>query len=181
MLMNNKFQIAIFAGGCFWCTEAIFRSLRGVANVTSGYAGGEMDKPSYEDVGSGATGHAEAVKIEFNPEEISYRDLLEVFFATHNPTTRNRQGADVGTQYRSVIFFVNDEQKEEAGLYIAELEEKKEFDVPIVTEVLPYKNFYTAEEYHQKYYESKPDAPYCQIVVSPKLAKLRQKFSRLVK
>jgi peptide-methionine (S)-S-oxide reductase len=176
-----KNEEAVFAGGCFWCTEALFKSLKGVISVTSGYSGGSMENPSYEKVSGGATGHAEAIKIEFNPNVISYGDLLTVFFNTHNPTTLNRQGDDVGTQYRSVIFYTSDAQKIAAEKFVAELTESKAYDKPIVTEIKPFAKFYPAESYHQNYYEQNKNAPYCEIVIAPKIEKLQKRFSALLK
>jgi peptide-methionine (S)-S-oxide reductase len=174
--MPENLQTATFGGGCFWCVEAVMVPLRGVRRVVSGYAGGRVKNPSYREVCSGRTGHAEVVQVTFDPEEISYRDLLFVFFATHNPTTRDRQGADVGTQYRSVVLYHDDEQKATAEAVIRELEAEGVFDKPIVTEVAPLEAFYPAEAYHQGYYERNPQAPYCQAVIAPKLAKLRQQY-----
>lgn len=167
-------ETATFAGGCFWCTEAIFKGLKGVEKVVSGYAGGTMPQPSYEAVSSGTTGHTEAIQITFDPNQISYETLLEVFFATHDPTTPNRQGADVGSQYRSVIFYHDAAQKRTA-------EKLKKEIVGAVTEIIPFTNFYPAEAYHQNYYAQNLDKPYCQVVINPKLTKLREKFSRLLK
>jgi peptide-methionine (S)-S-oxide reductase len=174
-------EIATFGGGCFWCTEAVFVELRGVEKVESGYAGGEVANPSYEAVCTGRTGHAEVIQITFDPAVIGYRDLLEVFFATHDPTTLNRQGADVGTQYRSVIFYHSPEQQAAAEAMIAELNASGEFASPIVTQVVPYTNYYPAEDYHQNYYAEHPTQPYCSAVIPPKLAKLRQKFAAKLK
>lgn len=158
--------------GCFWCTEAVFQQLKGVTKVTSGYSGGDMDNPSYDDVSSGSSGHAEVTQIEFNPGEISYKDLLYVFFHIHNPTTMNRQGADVGTQYRSVIFYHDDEQKKVAEEAL--IEAQKDYDEKIVTEIVPFQSFYPAEKYHQNYYKNNQDFPYCQIVIDPKIQKLKK-------
>ena len=174
-------EIATFGGGCFWCTEAVFLELRGVEKVESGYAGGEMANPSYEAVCTGRTGHAEVIQITFDPTAISFRDLLEVFFATHDPTTLNRQGADVGTQYRSAIFYHSPEQQAAAEAMIAERNASGEFASPIVTQVVPYANYYPAEEYHQNYYAEHPTQSYCSAVIPPKLAKLRQKFAAKLK
>lgn len=176
-----KRETAVFGGGCFWCTEAIFERLRGVLNVTSGYAGGDIPNPDYGKVSSGSTGHAEVIKIEFDPEKISYGDLLTVFFFTHDPTTLNRQGADVGTQYRSVIFYADETQKSEAEKFIKNLEDKHAYDKKIMTELKPLANFYSAEDYHQKYYDNNKNAPYCQIVIAPKLAKLEKRFAELIR
>ncbi len=172
---------AIFGGGCFWCTEALFKSLRGVTSVTSGYTGGQGENPSYERVSGGTTNHAEAVKITFDPNVISYEDLLAVFFNTHDPTTMNRQGADVGTQYRSGIFYTTEAQKLAAEKLIKELTESKAYDRPIVTEVVPLTVFYPAESYHQNYYERNKGAAYCEIVIEPKLEKLQKRFAALLK
>jgi peptide-methionine (S)-S-oxide reductase len=172
---------ATFAGGCFWCLEAVFSQLRGVDTVTSGYCGGHNDNPTYEQVCSGATGHAEAVNIRFDPALISYRQLLEVFFATHDPTTLNRQGADVGTQYRSAIYFHSAEQEAEAWQMIANLNAVFPRSTPVVTEVVDAPVFFPAEAYHQKYFDTNPRQGYCSIVIRPKLAKFRQTFAALLK
>lgn len=169
-------EIATLAGGCFWCLDAVFRQLEGVVKVESGYSGGLMDNPSYRDVCSGMTGHAEVVQVEFDPSVITYRDLLGVFFTIHDPTTLNRQGADVGTQYRSAIFYHSPEQRETAEQVIDELNRNHVWDAPIVTEVKAFTRFYPAERYHQDYYENNTDQPYCQIVIAPKVAKLRKAF-----
>ncbi|NMB54794.1 MAG: peptide-methionine (S)-S-oxide reductase MsrA [Leptolinea sp.] len=174
-------QSATLAGGCFWCLEAVYDSLQGVIDVLSGYAGGTTVNPSYRQVCSGQTGHAEAVQIQFDPSIISYRDLLEVFFSIHDPTTPDRQGADVGTQYRSVIFYHTPDQKKIAEEIIKELSEEKIWPSKIVTEVTPLSVFYPAEEYHQEYFARNPDQGYCAMVVSPKVAKFRQKFSSRLK
>jgi peptide-methionine (S)-S-oxide reductase len=171
--------VATFGGGCFWCTEAVFKELRGVEKVESGYAGGTVPSPSYEAVCTGLTGHAEVVQVTYDPGVVSYRDLLEVFFATHDPTTLNRQGADVGTQYRSTVLYHDDAQRREAEATIAELEREHAFDDPVVTKVEPLEHFYPAERYHQDYYARNGRQPYCQIVIAPKLAKFRQKFAAL--
>lgn len=163
---------ATIGGGCFWCVEAAFKAVRGVTSVTSGYAGGTVADPSYEAVCSGDTGHAEVVQISYDPEEITYRELLEIFFTIHDPTTLNREGPDVGSQYRSVIFYHDDEQRADAEAYIDELETEGVVDDPIVTEVEPLEEFYEAEPYHQDYYEKNPDAPYCMVNIAPKLEKL---------
>jgi len=169
-------ETATLGGGCFWCTEAVFTELRGVAKVESGYSGGKTANPSYQDVCSGRTGHAETTQVTFDPKEISYKDILHIFFTTHDPTTLNRQGADVGTQYRSVILYHNDEQRKIAEEVIKEVNEEKVWKHPIVTELTPFKAFYKAEDYHQRYFEKNPDAPYCQVVIEPKIAKLRQHY-----
>jgi peptide-methionine (S)-S-oxide reductase len=171
--MNEK---ATLAGGCFWCLEAVYDQLRGVANVDSGYAGGRRPNPTYEQVCTGTTGHAEVVQITYDPEQITYGDLLDVFFTIHDPTTLNRQGADVGTQYRSAIFYHDDEQKRIAEEKIRELEDLKIWDDPVVTQVAPLTDFYPAEEYHRDYFERNPQQSYCSIVIALKVAKARQKF-----
>jgi peptide-methionine (S)-S-oxide reductase len=170
-------EVATFGGGCFWCLEAVFEQLKGVQKVESGYAGGQVDEPSYEQVCSGRTGHAEVVQVTFDPREISYPDILNVFFATHDPTTLNRQGPDVGTQYRSVIFHHTPLQKEAAEKKIVELNDAKIWDAGIVTEVKAFQAFYRAEDYHQKYFQDNPAQPYCQAVIAPKMAKFRKQFA----
>ena len=180
--MNDpKAAVAVFGGGCFWCTEAVFDELRGVKSVVSGYAGGSTKNPTYEEVCGGGTGHAEVIKIDFDPTEIAFKDLLTVFFATHDPTTLNRQGNDVGTQYRSAIFYANEEQKREAEAFIKELNDSKVFGNPVVTTLEPLGEFYEAEDYHQKYYANNPYQPYCQYMIPPKLNKLHKQFSALLK
>jgi len=171
---------ATLGGGCFWCLEAVFERLKGVAKVDSGYAGGTVANPTYEEVCTGSTGHAEVVQIHYDPEIIAYDDLLDVFFAIHDPTTLNRQGADVGTQYRSVIFFHDDEQKAAAEKAIAQRAAQKAFRDPIVTQVQPLGAFYMAEPYHQEYYERNRGASYCRIVIDPKLKKLEKDFAAKV-
>jgi peptide-methionine (S)-S-oxide reductase len=172
---------AVFAGGCFWCLEAAFLRLRGVEKVASGYTGGRAKNPSYEQVCGGQTGHAEAVEVAFDPGAISYRQLLEVFFTIHDPTTPNRQGADVGTQYRSAIFYADEAQRRAAREVMDELAGDHVFDAPIVTELAPLEVFYPAESYHQLYYDRNPSQPYCRAVISPKLAKLRAKWKPLLR
>ncbi|MBV2246912.1 MAG: peptide-methionine (S)-S-oxide reductase MsrA [Lentimicrobium sp.] len=167
---------ATFGSGCFWCTEAIFQELNGVISVESGYSGGKRANPTYDQVSSGASGHAEVTQIVYEPEKISFEDLLEVFWKTHDPTTLNRQGADVGTQYRSIIFYHNAKQKELAEKYKAELDSSGAWDNPIVTEISPYTAFYKAENYHQNYYNNNPNAAYCTFVIGPKLEKFRKVF-----
>lgn len=174
-------EIATLGGGCFWCLEAVYDGLKGVLSVTSGYSGGKRENPTYQQVCSGATGHAEVAQIEFDPGVVSYRELLEVFFAIHDPTTLNRQGNDTGTQYRSVIFYHSDEQRRVAEEMIRELEAEKAFDSPIVTAVEPAKPFYRAEDYHQEYFANNPQQPYCSFVVAPKVAKFRKKFAERVR
>ncbi|MEJ2210841.1 MAG: peptide-methionine (S)-S-oxide reductase MsrA [Anaerolineae bacterium] len=168
--------IATLAGGCFWCLEAVYEQFKGVKSVVSGYAGGHVPNPTYRQVSSGRTGHAEVVQIRYDPDQVSYRDLLGVFFTIHDPTTLNRQGADVGTQYRSAIFYHDEAQKEAAEDVIRELEEAGVWDDPIVTQVEPLDEFYQAEDYHQEYYRNNPYQPYCQVVIRPKVAKFRQKY-----
>ncbi len=169
-------ELATLAGGCFWCLEAIFSELRGVDKVVSGYSGGIVPDPSYREVCTGTTGHAEVVQITFDPQIISFRELLEVFFTIHDPTTLNRQGADVGTQYRSVIFYHTPEQAKIAEEIISELEAAKIWDASIVTEVTQFKAFYPAEEEHHEYFRRNPDQPYCSVVIEPKVAKFRKQF-----
>jgi peptide-methionine (S)-S-oxide reductase len=174
-------EVATLAGGCFWCLEAVFAELKGVEKVVSGYTGGKVANPSYHEVCAGRTGHAEAVQITFDPAVISYKDVLEVFFQVHDPTTLNRQGSDVGTQYRSAIFYHNDEQKAFAEQMIKELNAAKVWKSPIVTEVKPFSAFYPAEDYHQDYFSQNSTQPYCQVVIAPKLAKLRKHYSHKLK
>jgi peptide-methionine (S)-S-oxide reductase len=176
--LETKTAVAVFGGGCFWCTEAIFQNLRGVLNARPGYAGGELAEPTYEQVSSGKTGHAEVTRIEFDPSIISYDDLLTVFFATHDPTSLNRQGNDIGTQYRSIILYFDDEQRAAAEAYIKQL--NTDSDKPIVTEVKPLGDFYEAEDYHRNYFLSHQDEPYCRFVIGPKLEHLRKKFHDLL-
>ncbi len=179
--MQTKNEIAVFGGGCFWCTEAIFKMLRGVSSVTPGYAGGTMDNPSYHDVSNGDTGHAEVIKIEFDPSVIPYSDLLDVFWHTHDPTTLNRQGNDVGTQYRSIVLYTSDEQKRITEESLANLQKSDEFKNSIITEIKPLAKFYQAEDYHKNYYEKYSFEPYCQVVISPKLKHLREKYEDKLK
>lgn len=181
MNLKEGKEVATFAGGCFWCTEAVFLSLKGVEEVTSGYTGGTIKNPSYREVCAGTTGHAEAIQIVFDPKQIQYQDLLEIFFSSHNPTTLNRQGADVGTQYRSEIFYHSEQQKKEAEEYIALIEKEKLYDDPIVTKVSPAVVFYEAEEYHQDYYSQNSSQGYCQMVIAPKLEKLRKYYKSKLK
>lgn len=173
---TNGYEIATLGGGCFWCLEAVYQELRGVVKVESGYSGGHVDNPTYKQICYENTGHAEVVQVTFNPQEVSFREILEVFFVIHDPTTLNRQGADEGTQYRSVIFYGTPEQKEIADQIIAEFTAEKVWDDPIVTEVVPLVKFYKAEEYHQNYYKLNPNQGYCRAVIAPKVAKFRQKF-----
>lgn len=175
-----KQEIAILAGGCFWCLEAVYQEMEGISLVESGYVGGHVPNATYEQVCSGATGHAEAVRITFDPEQTSYREILEVFFAIHDPTTPNRQGNDVGTQYRSAIFYLDEPQRATAEELIRELAAERIWDSPIVTELEPAGTFYKAEDYHQNYFRSNPRQPYCAFVVSPKVQKFRQKFTKKI-
>lgn len=172
---------AIFGNGCFWCTEAVFRMLVGVSSVESGYSGGTTPYPTYERVSSGDTGHAEAIRVTYDPAHISYRDLLTVFFGSHDPTTLNRQGNDVGTQYRSVIFYQTEEEKETAEQLIREIDQSLHDGTRVVTEVVSFKDFYPAEGYHQNYFADNVSVPYCQIIIEPKLEKVKKRFSELVK
>ncbi|MGV8095102.1 MAG: peptide-methionine (S)-S-oxide reductase MsrA [Mangrovibacterium sp.] len=174
-------EIATLGGGCFWCTEAIYKELKGVVSVTSGYSGGEIVNPSYREVCTGRTGHAEVIEIKFDPAIISFSEILEVFFATHDPTTLNRQGADVGTQYRSVIFYHGQKQKETAESVITRLNQENVYGKPVVTEVTAWKNFFPAEDYHQDYFENNPTQSYCQFVIAPKMEKFRKIFSDRLK
>lgn len=178
---NNDREVAFLAGGCFWCLEAVFDRLQGVASAESGYMGGAIENPTYEQVCEGDTGHAEVVRVEFDPATISYRELLQVFFSIHDPTTLNRQGSDVGTQYRSAIFYQSAEQKSCADAVIDELTKQKLYGAPIVTQVVPASTFYVAEGYHQRYFENNPQQPYCQFVVSPKVTKFRQQWADRLK
>jgi peptide-methionine (S)-S-oxide reductase len=181
MNVSSERQVATLAGGCFWCLEAVFVELRGVDRVVSGYAGGTVSRPTYEQVCSGRTGHAEVVQITFDPAVISFRDLLDIFFTIHDPTTPNRQGNDVGTQYRSAIFYHTPEQKQGAEEHINDLTARKVWDAPIVTEVSPFTAFYEAENYHQNYFRDNGDQPYCRAIVAPKVAKLRKHFFEKLK
>ena len=179
--MSQKTAAAVFGGGCFWCTEAVFDELRGVVSVMPGYAGGGVKNPTYEQVCGGRTGHAEVIRIDFDPNLIAYKDLLTVFFATHDPTTLNRQGNDAGTQYRSIILHTSEEQKREAEQFIKELSRSLPHGKPVVTEVRQLDEFYAAEEYHRKYYENNSYQPYCQFIIDPKLQKLHKQFLELLK
>jgi peptide-methionine (S)-S-oxide reductase len=172
MNKQDKLKTAVFGGGCFWCIEAVFERVKGVVSVTSGYAGGETENPNYRDVCSGTTGHAEVVKIEYDPSIIGYEELLEVFWKAHDPTTLNRQGADAGTQYRSIILYTDREQREIAEKSKKELEQPGIFKNPVVTEIKELEKFYPAEDYHQDYYQNNSSAGYCRVVIAPKLKKL---------
>ncbi len=177
MTESDTLERATFAGGCFWCIEAAFKELRGVAEATSGYTGGTTAEPTYEQVCNGTTGHAEAVTVAYDPSVLEYADLLEVFFSVHDPTTRDRQGPDMGSQYRSAIYYHDDTQRELARAYIEELEASDAFADPVVTELEPLGTFYEAEAYHQDYFEKNPDQPYCAAYVNPKVEKVREKFA----
>ncbi|NJM79338.1 MAG: peptide-methionine (S)-S-oxide reductase MsrA [Flavobacterium sp.] len=179
--MNENLEIATFAGGCFWCTEAVFLEVKGVNKVVSGYIGGKTLNPTYREICTGTTGHAEAIQIYFNPKEVAYEDLLEIFFGTHNPTTLNRQGADAGTQYRSEIFYNSLEQKEKAENYIQLITNEKLYNDPIITQVSSATKFYPAEDYHQNYYNQNTAQGYCQMVIAPKLEKLRKYYKSKLK
>lgn len=178
---EQDLSMATLGGGCFWCLEAVYLELQGVDKVLSGYSGGDTVDPSYQEVCSGNTGHAEVVQIRYDPDAISYREILTVFFTIHDPTTLNRQGADVGTQYRSVIFYHNREQKEVSEQLIQELNNENIWPDPIVTEIAPFEKFYVAEDYHQEYYKYNSEQPYCRVVISPKVAKFRRTFSEKLK
>lgn len=178
---NNMLELATLANGCFWCSEAIFRRLKGVKSVLPGYSGGKVENPSYDEVCRGKTGHAEAAQIEFDPTVISFEKLLDVFWHTHDPTTLNRQGNDVGTQYRSAIFCHNEEQRESAERSKRELGKRGVFSDPIVTEIIPFRKFYVAEDYHKEYYEKHQDAPYCKFVIDPKIHKLLNQYGKDLK
>ena len=174
-------EVATLAGGCFWCIEAVFREVDGVENVVSGYTGGTTVNPTYEQVCTGETGHAEAVQVTFDPAKISYREILEIFFSVHDPTTLNRQGADTGTQYRSAIFYHNEQQKAIAEELIRELNKARLWKKPIVTQIAPLDKFYPAEDYHQEYFSRHPEQAYCQMVISPKVNKFRKQWAKRLK
>ena len=180
-MAENNHEVAVFAGGCFWCTEAVYSQLRGVVSVMPGYTGGHTENPTYREVCTDSTGHAEAVRIQFDPDQITYNRLLDVFFETHDPTTLNQQGADRGTHYRSMVLYADDAQKEQAEAYIKELDSSGSLRDPIVTEVVPLKAFYEAEEDHKQFYLNNPDMMYCQIVIRPKVAKVRGEFAELLR
>ncbi len=178
---NNNFELATFGGGCFWCTEAIFGKVNGVITATTGYSGGDMHNPTYEDVCSGETGHAEVIQVKYNTKVISYTELLEIFFKTHNPTTLNSQDADIGTHYRSVIFYHNNKQKKSAQDIISNLNKLNIWDVPIVTELAAFDNFFSAGKYHQEYFANNSKQMYCQITIVPKLKKFESLFKEKLK
>lgn len=179
--IGDNMEEVTFGAGCFWCVEAVFEELKGVEQVIAGYAGGHVDDPTYQQVTTGTTGHAEVARLTYDPDIISYEQLLTVFWHTHNPTTPNRQGADVGPQYRSVIFYHNKQQRQAAEQSLGETDASDLWEDSIVTEIEPLENFYRAENYHQNYYENNPNAGYCQVVIAPKLKKLRREFSELIK
>jgi peptide-methionine (S)-S-oxide reductase len=178
---REESKMAIFAGGCFWCTEAMFSQLKGVQKVVSGYSGGKIVNPTYDQVCSGSTGHAECTQITYDPELISFGELLEVFWMTHDPTTLNRQGADSGTQYRSAIFYTDEDQKQEAIAWKAKLDKEKIWKAPVVTEITRFEKFYPAEDYHQSYYTNNTNQGYCRIVITPKLEKFKKLFADKLK
>ena len=178
---TEKLQLATFGSGCFWCTEAIFQRIDGVEKVESGYSGGTVKNPTYKEICSGLTGHAEVIQVAYNPERVTYETLLEIFWKTNDPTTQDRQGNDVGTQYRSVIYYHTEEQKKLAEEYKQKLSEARVFDRPIVTEISPLSTFYKAEDYHQNYFNGNNNAPYCAIIIQPKLEKFRKVFSDRLK
>jgi len=181
MNTNQPNEVATLGGGCFWCLEPIFQDLRGVEEAVVGYAGGQTPSPSYQQVCTGGTGHAEVVQVTFNPHIISFREILDVFFSVHNPTTPNRQGADIGTQYRSIILYHTPQQKEIAEAVIAEIDQQGLWEQPIVTEVAPLEVFYEAEDYHQEYYQKNPWAGYCQVVIRPKVKKFQKNYKERLK
>jgi len=181
MSPTKPVEVATFGNGCFWCTEAIFQTVKGVLSVTSGYTGGKIERPTYAEICNGDTGHAEAIAIEFDADIISFDELLLIFFRTHNPTTLNRQGNDVGTQYRSAVFYHNDEQKQQAEAMIARLTAEQVYDKPIVTEITPASEFYKAEDYHQNYFNDNTMKPYCMVVIQPKLNKFAKEFTEKIK
>lgn len=180
-MAENGLETATLAAGCFWCVEAVFDDLNGVEDVVSGYSGGHTENPTYREVCNGDTGHAEVAQIKYDPSVISFKDVLRVFFSVHDPTTMNRQGHDIGTQYRSAIYYHNDQQKRDAEEVIKEITDEGVFDDPIVTEVTPFEKFWPAEDYHQEYFANNPNVPYCAAVVSPKVKKFRQKFADRLK
>lgn len=178
---NKQLERVAFGGGCFWCSEAVFRMVKGVVNVTSGYAGGTVSHPTYEQVSTGKTGHAEVILVEYDPAVISFEKLLEVFFDAHNPTTLNRQGADTGTQYRSMVLYATEEQYDVTQSYIEKLKSSGIYSDPVVTQVIPFDTFYPAEEYHVRYYEMHPNEGYSVVVIKPKVDKIRKKYAKILK
>ena len=181
MSQSQRSETATLAGGCFWCIEAVFQEIEGVKNVISGYTGGTSVNPTYEQVCAGKTGHAEAVQVTFDPDRISYREILEIFFSVHDPTTLNRQGADIGTQYRSAIFYRDEQQKNTAEKLIGELDKEKLWESAIVTQIMPLTKFYQAEDYHQEYFSHHPEQGYCLVVISPKINKFRRRWANRLK
>ena len=181
MIEADNIQIATLGAGCFWCVEAIFDDLKGVIDVVSGYSGGERENPTYQEICTGSTGHAEVIQVKFNPEEISFKEILLIFFSVHDPTTLNQQGNDIGTQYRSAIFFHSEEQRRVAQNVIVEIENSGIWGKPIVTEITEFQKFYSAEDYHQEYFANNPNQPYCSAVVAPKVAKFRKNFLEKLK
>jgi peptide-methionine (S)-S-oxide reductase len=179
--LKEGLEVATFGSGCFWCTEAVFQNVEGVERVESGYSGGQVKNPSYREVCTGQTGHAEVIQIHYDPKKVTFDELLEVFWKTHDPTTPNQQGADIGTQYRSVVFYHTDEQKKLAESYRKKLNDEHAFDKPVITEIAPYKEFYKAEDYHQNYYNLNGNAPYCSIVIAPKVEKFKKVFKHKLK
>ena len=180
-VLPGQKEVATLGGGCFWCTEVVFNEIKAVKKVESGYSGGTVANPTYEQVSTGTTGHAEVIQITFDPEVISFKEILEIFFTMHDPTTLNRQGPDVGTQYRSVIFYHTNEQKAVAEQVIKEITNAKIWDAPIVTQIEPFKTFYKAEDYHTDYFERHPEQPYCRIVIAPKIVKLQKLYLNKLK
>ncbi len=178
---EGQIEVVTLGGGCFWCTEAVFSEIRGVIKVESGYSGGHNTNPTYSEVSTGETGHVEVVQVRFDPSIISFREILEIFFSTHDPTTLDRQGPDTGSQYRSVIFYHSDEQKEISEEVIAELSERKIWSSPIVTKVESFRTFYEAEEYHNNYFKKHPEQAYCRLIIDPKIVKLRRKYKEKLK
>ena len=179
--METEYEIATLGGGCFWCTEAVFLEIEGVVKVVSGYSGGSVEKPTYQQVTTGRTGHAEVIQVTFDPKVISYREILEIFFTMHDPTSLNRQGADVGTQYRSVIFYHSEEQKKIAEEFIEEMNETNVFNLPIVTQLEPFEAFYEAEDYHKDYYRRNKNQGYSKFIIEPKLKKVEKEFKKRIK
>lgn len=179
-MISSHIQQATFGGGCFWCTEAIFQNIVGITKITSGYSGGHIPDPTYETVCNGSTGHAEVIQVEFDSVKIDYRSLLKIFWDTHDPTTPNQQGADIGTQYRSVIFYHNQSQEIEAISLKKEIENTNRYEDSIVTEIVQFENFFPAESYHQEYYTNHTDQPYCKMVIDPKIIKFRSKYSKII-
>ena len=179
--MENNRQVAVFGGGCFWCVEAVFMEIKGVTSLASGYSGGHVENPSYYEVCGETTGHAEAVRLEFDPGQITFPEMLEIFFATHDPTTLNRQGADQGARYRSVVFYTSNEQRKQTEMYIKELDAVGDLPGPVVTQIAELEKFYKAEQEHRQFYQNNPGSMYCQVVISPKVAKVRQKFAKILR